>query len=75
MSWFIGLSSREWLTQHFQLDVIEYISNEFQLKLNLDLSFIKYVHNNVQSVQNHLYSQLALYLTKTFLLNIDPLWF
>ena len=27
--WFAGLSSREWLTQHFRSDVIEYIRNEF----------------------------------------------
>ena len=40
--WFAGLISiSEWLAQQFRLDVIEYIINEFQHKLNLDLSFIK----------------------------------
>ena len=41
MYWFAGLSSSEWLAQLFRLDAIEYISNEFQLKLKRDLSFIK----------------------------------
>ena len=41
MYWFAGLISSEWLTQQFRLDVIEYISNEFQHKLKRDLSFIK----------------------------------
>ena len=41
MYWFAGLIGSEWLAQHFRLDVIEYISNEFQHKLNRDLSFIK----------------------------------
>ena len=39
--WFAGLNSSKWLSQHFRLDVIEYDSNEFQNKLNLDLNFIK----------------------------------
>ena len=37
--WFAGLISSEWLIWQFRLDVIEYISNKFQHKLNRDLSF------------------------------------
>ena len=37
MYWFAGLIGSEWCPQHFRLD---FISNEFQRKLNRDLSFI-----------------------------------
>ena len=49
----IRLISSEWLPQRFRLDVFEYNSNEFQHKINRDLSFTSNVHNDVRSVQNH----------------------